>query len=152
MKNVALLTVLIFTFSFISEKKENPESDSNIVTNFLHDVTSMETAVGDNPITNFQDSAKEVANKIVPLSKDNIQDLLTEMKEFKHCVITTGDHTIIKIIDLDDCKQSGSWATCMPMAEGYIKKGKLAYKKDYMNYIIGIPDAQSRTAYLFDPL
>lgn len=150
MKYVALCTLMIIAFGYTSEKKENQESDSNIVTNFLQDVTSLETVDGGNPITKFQDSAKDIAKKTVALSLENIQDLLAEIKEYKHCVITTGDHTIILITDINDCKQSGSWATCMPMAEGYIKKGTLSYKKDYMNNIIGIPDAQIRTAYLFN--
>jgi len=38
----------------------------------------------------------------------------------------------------------------MPHAEGYIKKGGLTYKKDYINNIIGLPDAQERTMYLFN--
>ena len=37
----------------------------------------------------------------------------------------------------------------MPFVEGYIKKGKLNYKKDYMNNVIGTPDGQQRVAYFF---
>jgi hypothetical protein len=38
----------------------------------------------------------------------------------------------------------------MPKCEGYIKKGKLNYKSNYMNNIIGIPDNQERVAYFFN--
>ena len=38
----------------------------------------------------------------------------------------------------------------MPTVEGYIKKGKLNYKKDFMNNVIGIPDKQERVAYFFN--
>ena len=49
-----------------------------------------------------------------------------------------------------DCIQSGSWGACMPYAKGYIKKGSLIEKEDYINNIIGIPDSQLRKVYLFN--
>ena len=64
--------------------------------------------------------------------------------------IIVANHTVIKITDFNDCKPSASWGTCMPMAEGYIKKGVLQHEKDYCNNIIGLPDNQKRTLYLFD--
>ena len=84
------------------------------------------------------------------MDKNNIETVLTEAKTYKNCVIITGNHTIVKILDFDDCKQSSSWGYCMPTAEGYIKKGELVSQEDYINNIIGRPDAQKRTVYLFE--
>jgi hypothetical protein len=37
----------------------------------------------------------------------------------------------------------------MPRAAGYVKKGDLVYMNDYVNNVIGAPDAQKRMLYLF---
>jgi hypothetical protein len=87
-------------------------------------------------------------DKIV-VSKKNIKKVLIKSKEYSNCVIVTGNHTIVKIISFDNCQQSGSWEACMPTVEGYIKKGNLNYKKDFMNNVIGKPDKQERVAYFF---
>jgi hypothetical protein len=83
------------------------------------------------------------------VSKKNIKKVLIKSKEYSNCVIVTGNHTIVKILSFDNCQQSGSWKACMPTVEGYIKKGKLNYKKDFMNNVIGKPDKQERVAYFF---
>ena len=92
----------------------------------------------------------------VPLLND-ISNIETEypfsLSPFqKHAIdaIISGNHTIITVIDYDNCKQSASWGACMPFTEGYIKKGKLEHQEDYMNNIVGLPDSQKRTAYLFN--
>ena len=94
--------------------------------------------------------AEEIAEDKIILSEKNIKIVLIKSKEFSNCVIITGNHTIVKIISFDNCQQSGSWKACMPAVEGYIKKGKLNYKKDFMNNVIGIPDKQERVAYFID--
>lgn len=133
-----------------SGPKEKTLPQSNIVSNFLSDVTSLESVEGNKSIAMFQEVAKKLAPKVIPISKDNIEDFLKEAKNYKHCVIITGNHTIVKIKDINKCKASGSWSASMPYAEGYVKKGKLSYKQDYINNIIGKPDNQARTAYLFN--
>jgi len=65
-------------------------------------------------------------------------------------VVTVGFHTIVKVSDFENCIQSGFWGVCMPYAEGYIQKGSLAPQKDYLNNIIGKPDAQERMMFLFN--
>ncbi|MBL4715403.1 MAG: hypothetical protein JKX95_02120 [Bacteroidia bacterium] len=164
MKNITLIALLTLIFSCstdinekeTSQSKNVPEmrgketNQSNIVTNFLYDVTSLENEESKNPIIKFQEIANTIAEKVILINKENIEYFLTEAIEYKYCVITTGDHTIVKIEDFNNCKQSGSWAACMPYAEGYIKKGKLIFEKDYSNNIIGRPDSQKRTAYLFN--
>jgi len=150
MKNFTLIALLIFIMGCSFGPKEKTLPQSGIVSNFLSDVTSLESVEGNKPIVMFQEAAKKLASKVIPISKDNIKDFLKEARNYKHCVIITGNHTIVKIKDLDKCKASGSWSASMPYAEGYVKKGKLSYKQDYINNIIGMPDTQSRTAYFFN--
>lgn len=149
MKYVSILSLLILIFSCTSEKKDN-KTESALVSNFLTDVTSLDSIQGTNPIEVFSEEASSMADLQMNFSKDSIADVLAKMKNFKHSVVVTGNHTIVKVIDPEDCSQSGSWGACMPMAEGYIKKGDLNYKKDYINNIIGTPDDQKRVVFLFD--
>jgi len=125
-------------------------SSNNLVSKFLTDITTLENSEERNPIATFKELAENEASKVYTVSKNNIGEILTTAQQYKHCVITTKDHTIVKITDLKKCIQSGSWATCMPYANGYIKKGRLIPKEDYINNIIGIPDSQERKAYLFN--
>jgi hypothetical protein len=131
----------------------NPERDKkqdNIVSKFLSDVKSLESDTNTNPIVAFKDLAEEIAEDKIVVSKKNIKKVLIKSKEYSNCIIVTGNHTIVKIISFDNCQQSGSWKACMPTVEGYIKKGKLNYKKDFLNNVIGIPDKQERVAYFFN--
>ncbi len=151
MKKIASL--LIIAFSIYSCSSDNTAtSESSLVTNFLEDISSLEdnVAKGKNPIADFITEASNSADKTIEFSKENLSDVLEEAKAYKHQVITTGDHTIIKITDLDDCKQSSSWGACVPFAKGYIKKGDLVEQADYMNNIVGRPDDQKRLLFLFN--
>jgi len=130
------------------ETVEVGAGESAIVANFLNDVNSLSNVSSD-PIGSFKTAAFESADKSVSVTGEGIATFLEDAKLYKHCVITTGDHTIVKITSFDDCKQSGSWGACMPMAEGFIKKGELVAQKDYINNIIGQPDDQDRVAFLF---
>lgn len=148
--------VIIFTLLIIgcssdtSEISTESTTSSIIVPDFLADITSLEKINTKTPIADFQAAAIDMASKIIDMNKENIEVTLTEAKNYNHCVIITGNHTIVKIISFDNCKQSSSWGACMPFAEGYIKKGELIEQKDYINNIIGRPDNQTRTVYLFD--
>ena len=135
-----------------SKTDVNPEEDQvqdNTVSKFLIDVKSLESDTNTNPIVAFKDLAEEIAEDKMVVSKKNIKKVLIKSKEYSNCVIVTGNHTIVKILSFDNCQQSGSWKACMPTVEGYIKKGKLNYKKDFMNNVIGKPDKQERVAYFF---
>jgi hypothetical protein len=159
MKKIAIL--LILSASLLNCKTENKENsiptnkisaslDTSILTNFLKDISSLESTSSKTPIADFIKIADQKANKKVTISKENMQEILTLANTYKNCVIITGNHTIVKIKDISDCKPSGSWNSCMPKAEGYVKKGALKKQEDYLNYIIGIPDTQIRIAYFFN--
>lgn len=148
MKKILLIGLFAFLFSCTSNSGQHVDAD--IVPDFIADVESLNNYINGNPIEVFQEVASMQAEKVLDISKDNIASVLEQLGSYKHCVITTGDHTIVKFSSLDDCKQSGSWAACMPKVEGYIKKGDLVYQEDYMNNIIGLPDDQERKAYFFN--
>lgn len=168
MKRIAYLLIFVFVFAFNCKddhKQHDIETESNTPTDiksntkpntatntadipFLKDVKSLEKDTSSNPIDTFKDAAKISAKEVVTLNKDNIKDALTKARNFKNAVITVDNHTIVKL-NLEDCKASGAWGTCMPKAEGYIKKGDLVYQNDYANNIIGLPDNQERLLYLF---
>lgn len=168
MKHLAYVLILVLAFSCKEDQKEkvdtkvestihtetttqNTEKDVETDTDlpFLIDIKSLEKDTSSNPIEAFKTKATNVAIEVVKLNKDNIKDALTKAKDFKNVVITVDNHTIVKL-DVNDCKPSGAWSACMPKAEGYIKKGDLAYQNDYANNIIGLPDNQERLMFLFD--
>ena len=136
-----------------SQNQKDGASDSGastqVVKAFLKDISTLEEVEEGNPIVSFQEGAEKEAYKVFTLAKEDAEDLLNTSKGFRHCVITVGDHTIVKIRDYEDCTQSGSWGFCMPMVEGYVKKGELIHRKDYANNIIGTPDNQERKVFLF---
>ena len=149
------ISILFFASSVIvgcdsKIKLEGDGNENNVVSKFLSDVKSLESDLNTNPIVSFKELAKEIAVDKMVVSKKNIKKVLIKSKEYSNCVIVTGNHTIVKIISFENCQQSGSWKACMPLIEGYIKKGKLNYKKDYMNNVIGTPDKQERVAYFFN--
>ncbi len=149
-KYIAAAIILTCLFGCSSESKQDKEgNDSAMVRNFLIDVTSLEGVESKTPIADFEKVARATADKIMDVTQSTINELITESANYKKCIIIAGDHTVVKIEDFSDCQKSTSWGACMPYAEGYIKKGDLVIQKDFMNNIIGRPDNQKRTAYLF---
>ena len=132
----------------VASKKSYKER-SPFVSRFLIDVSVLRRVEEGNPISLFQEQASEDASQVMNLTSENIEEVLSTASEYRHCVLTTGNHTIVKIINLEDCEPSGSWGACMPKVQGYIKKGDLIFKEGYMNNVIGKVDEQVRTAYFF---
>ena len=150
MKNVFiffLLFLIAACSSNITSKKYS--NKNNTVTEFLNDISSLETDTNSNPIIAFKKLANKIADHKISFTKKNIKEVLIKSRDYSSCVILTANHTIVKIKSLDNCQNSGSWKACMPYVNGYVKKGKLNYKSDYMNNVIGKPDGQERIAYFF---
>lgn len=158
MKKTINKLLILFLTGFIMVKCDNETNlnnvesviENNTVTHFLVDVKSLESDTNINPIVAFKNLADGIANDKIVFTKENIKEVLINSRDYTSCVIVTANHTIVKIESLDDCQQSGSWKACMPKCKGYIKKGVLNFKEDYMNNIIGIPDNQERVAYFFN--
>ena len=147
---IAALALLIGCGESTTPTAENSKLPTTIVADFLENTSSIENSTEKQPIVAFNQSAKDKADKEMNLNKETIHEVLKQALKFKHTVIVVEDHTLLKILDIEDCKASGSWSACMPMASGYIKKGKLVEKEDYINNLIGLPDKQKRTAYFFN--
>ena len=102
------------------------------------------------PLISIRELAASGADKTIQLNKDNIGTSMDELGNYNDAVIIVGKHTIARITDSDDCRQSGAWGDCMPKGKGFVQKqGKLIEHENYINYIIGVPDSQERTLYLF---
>ena len=98
-------------------------------------------------------AGKIVINTVVPLKKGKpfvppAGSALLEAQG-KTCIIIVENHTIVKFSDIKKCNYSGSWGMCMPYGEGYIQNGGLKSTNDFINNIIGKPDAQKRVMYIF---
>ena len=150
MKTILSITIaLLFTVSTFAQEKTKVET----LKTFLDGIVTTETATIDEaePIVGIKALADSKADKKIMLTKESIQSDLDEIGKYKSAIIIVGLHTIVKVTDAPNCQQSGSWGACMPYGKGLIQKaGSLEQKENYINYIIGIPDSQERTLYLFN--
>ena len=155
MKNILYLLTVVLLFACGESNTSNNtnalEPNDPPIKAALYNITQLEkeTVGGSKPLQAFINYANNNANKLIEVNKDNIIDALKTAQEYDHIFIAVGNHTLVKITSLDDCKASRAWGTCMPKGNGYIKKGELVKQSDYINNIIGIPDNQKRVLYLF---
>lgn len=126
------------------------EAKNKLVEKVTQEVTELTNEVAGNAIEAFNEEAAKEADKVIELTEFNMKKALATAADYKECIVVVENHTLVKVVDLEDCKKSGSWSACMPMCEGFIKKGELQPQKDYMNNVIGRPDKQKRTMYLFN--
>ncbi|MCF8365770.1 MAG: hypothetical protein K9H16_08315 [Bacteroidales bacterium] len=150
MKTMLSLTIaFIFSVSLFGQE----QSKTTTLKTFLAGIITFQD--GDvneaEPLINIKILADSNADKKIELTKENILAALDEIGKYKNAVIIVGIHTIVKITDAKNCKQSGAWAACMPFGSGLIQKsGAFISSEDYINNIMGIPDSQKRTLYLFN--
>lgn len=145
---LALLSITLLSCSN-EEIKEVKKNEITVFTDFVKDVKSLENYKRHDAFKQISEIAKTEASKKIIITKSSIKSLLEEAKDYKFCIIFVADHTIVKVTDFYDCKQSGSWGACMPKGEGFVIKGKWNYKNDFINNIISLADNQSRVAYLY---
>ena len=151
MKTLVLLSAMLLSIGTNFSPSLSINQDNDMVTDFLANTKSFESTEISRPIARFNQLATDKATKQTELTKENMLEVIEEAKSFKYLVITTGNHTIVKITDLENCAQSGSWGACMPFGEGYIsRQGNLEFQQDHLNNIIGIPGSQTRMAYFFN--
>lgn len=146
MKNTIILFLLLAIGIYA-----NGQTNAETLKTFLADVISFENVKLDanRPISKIRQLASMQADTLIILTKENASETLKIAKNYQHCVIFTGSHTIVRVTDIDNCIQSGSWKSCMPYGEGYIQRAEMTKKVDYINNIIGIPDSQKRGLFLF---
>ncbi len=144
-----LFTGLLFFMTIGVVKAQ--ENKAELIKDLTDGVISLEISDlnESSPISSINKLAFDQAAKSIVLTKENIAGSLEEAKSYKACVITVGVHTIVVIENLSKAIKSGSWGCNMPWGKGFIQKGSLNFKEDYINNIIGMPDGQRRMMFLF---
>jgi hypothetical protein len=141
------LAILCFTLSCSQNKK--PEKLKGIVDDVIQ--IDPDKLSGSEPISQLAKVAAEKADKIISLNKTNMAESLNEARKYSKVLIIVGTHTLIKIKDFDDCQKSTAWDACMPKGVCLTQKGGDFEKEtDYINNLIGLPDGQNRTMFLFN--
>lgn len=149
MKQILTLIAGMMLFATLNAQEQ---SKAEVLKTFLDGVITFQADEINQhePLISIRELASDKAAKTIQLSKDNIGTSLDELGNYPNAIIIVGKHTIVSITDADDCQQSGAWDTCMPKGKGFVQKqGKLIEHENYINYIIGVPDSQERTLYLF---
>ncbi len=142
------ITTTLFALLILFAVRSNAqESKAETMQAFLKDIPALASEKIAS-IEKLTDVAAKKASKTIVLTKENIKESLKEA-EGKTCIVVVEHHTFAKFSDTKKCNMSGSWAACMPYAEGYVQSGGLKSINDYMNNIIGKPDDQNRTLYIF---
>lgn len=146
MKN-NIIILLFVVLGFTAKAQTNAET----LQSFLSDVISFEETTLDSnrPMPKIRQMASVQSDTLFVLSKDNASEVFANTSDYKHCLVFTGSHTIVKVTDFNKRIASGSWQCKMPFGVGYIQRGDMTTKEDYINNIIGVPDAQKRVVFFF---
>ncbi|MCZ4693390.1 hypothetical protein DWB61_01625 [Ancylomarina euxinus] len=148
MKKFLIILIMACT---LSSQAQNAKI--TVLKQFLSDLINFDSIAfnEEQPIISISQMAHDNAAEIIKITRENIKLALIEAKSFKHCLIICEHHTLIRIVDNEDCNLSNLWGTCMPLSRAYIqRKGALSEKKDYLKNLIGRPDSKKRTMYLFN--
>ncbi len=148
MKKVSIVLAVILCFGLTNAQEAKDVAIKNLTEGIITFSDGELSAY--NPISSVNKAAVKQAAKTIVLTKENIAESLVEAKKYKACIITVASHTVAKITDFNKTIMSGSWGCKLPFADGYIQKATLISKQDYVNNIIGIPDSQRRTMFLFN--
>lgn len=142
---------LLFLFSVLCITVTYAQTNTDKVTELFKGVINFDGANlnEDRPISKLNLLAAQQADTMVFLTKENITDVMSEAKKYQSCIISVERHTIILVKSWSNCSESGAWNYCMPYGTGYIQRTELVKKEDYIKNIIGTPDSQRRTLFLF---
>lgn len=144
-------TILLMAMTFFVLQFSRAQDDAAKVQALLNNAINFNDAQlsGETPIQSVNRIASQQADTSLVLSKENIESALSSAKAYSKGIITVGQHTVVLIENWNDCQQSGAWGTCMPQGRGFVKKGEMKEMSDFINNIIGVPDGQRRTLFLF---
>lgn len=143
--------IILFVLSGLASQAQNTKI--TVIKQFLTDIIKIDGKELDKqqPIISINKIAKSKAEKSIDLNSESIGKALIEAENYKHCLISVNEHTLVKVLSFKNTSPSGAWHAAMPFCKGYIQKsGVLHEKKDYLKNIIGRPDSQIRTMYLFN--
>lgn len=150
MKRLKNIIIILFVFTSLSSHAQNTKTI--VLKQFLTDIVKLDGKALDEeqPIISICEIAKSKADKTIEINYETIGSALLEAKNYKHCLITVDAHTLVKVVSFKDSSLSGIWHVATPICKGYIQKSGVLYdKKDYLKNLIGKPDSQIRTMYLF---
>ena len=143
--------IILFVLSGLSSQAQNTKTA--VLKQFLTDIIKIDGKElnQQQPIISINEIAKSKAEKAIEINSESIGKALLEAKNYKHCLISVDEHTLIRVVSFEDSSPSGAWRAAMPLCKGYIQKsGVLHEKKDYLKNLIGRPDSQIRIMYLFN--
>jgi hypothetical protein len=143
--------IILFVLTSLSSQAQNTKII--VLKQFLTDIIKLDGIKlnKQQPIISINKIAKSEAGKVIEIDSENIGKALLEAKNYKHCLISVDDHTLIRVVSFKDSSPSGAWRAAMPLCKGYIQKSGVLYeKKGYLKNLIGRPDSQIRTMYLFN--
>jgi hypothetical protein len=145
MKTIKLILVPIFALFIIPAIAQ--ENKAEILKAFVKDIPSLATE-NISTVSGLVDASQKKATKTIEITRENMKASLQEAQG-KTCILVVENHTFVKFSDTKKCAASGSWGTCMPYGEGYISNDGFKMVNDYINNIIGKPDTQKRTLFIF---
>lgn len=149
MKKALYTLVLASTLVACSNNGDQTSSKDSLALAFATDPAMVDGMDG-NPIIAIREDAQSNADESYELNVETVEQFTSDVRTFSSCVVIVEDHTIVRVENSEDCTNSGSWGTCMPMAEGFVRRdGYMLPQDDYINNIIGKPDESLRTVFLF---
>lgn len=146
MRFTLLLTAILMLIILDSSAQTNGDKITELLGNVLK--IDKDKINADRPIANINLLAAQQSDTMIVLTKQNINDVFSMAKTYESCIISVERHTILLIDSWSNCIQSGSWGYCMPHGVGFIQRGEMTKKEDFINNIIGVPDSQRRTVFL----
>ncbi len=148
MRRVGFLIVLSFIGIIATYAQTNQQKPTEVFNGVLDfsDANINESR----PVSGIIQISARQADTVFFLTKGNVNNVMKQAKEYKHCIIAVGTHTVVLVNSWSKVSKSGSWNYYLPYGIGYIQRGELINKEDYIKNIIGTPDSQRRTVFLFD--
>lgn len=144
-------SLLFLSLILLGTIATNAQTNTQKVTELFQGVINFEDANinEERPIPSLNLLAAKQADTMLVLTKNNINSVMAYAKKYQSCIISVDRHTIVLVKSWSNCSKSGSWNYCMPYGIGYIQRGELTRMEDYIKNIIGTPDTQRRTVFLF---
>ncbi len=102
------------------------------------------------PVSSIIKTAARQADTIYFLTKDNVSSVMSQAKKYKHCIIAVETHTVVLVNSWSKVSKSGTWNYYLPYGVGCIQRNELIKKEDYIKNLIGTPDFQRRSVFLYD--
>lgn len=148
MNKISILALLLLSFALTVSAQEKAVQ----LQSFIADIVTVSDEKLDvsEPIAPLAELLRSKSDTSLLLNKEGMVEGLSLLESYRFAIIVVGNHTIVKITDKNDIRQSGAWGTKVPKGVALIQRsGVLTEKNDYINNLIGVPDNQKRFLFLF---